>query len=129
MDNKQIRMLKKLYHHTNYNYDREREVSIYNTETLTAAEQELLHASGWVANDLQYIRHDEIMGRLIELRSNVRFDLVQHWQCFCCRGGGKLAPRHIHAGQLSRHDSCTPPHLRGTRMASGLQGLWLQPQP
>lgn len=94
MDNKQMRMLKKLYHHTNYNYDRERVVSIYKTETLTAAEQELLHASGWVANDLQYIRHDEIISRLIELRSNVRLTWTSIGNAFVAGVGGSW-PRGI----------------------------------
>ncbi|WP_251035593.1 hypothetical protein [Paenibacillus sp. ISL-20] len=94
MNNKLLRVLKKLYHHSNNDYDRERKVSIYKTDTLTPAEQELLHASGWVPNELQYIRHDEIIDKLIELQTNPLLSWSSIGSAFIAGIGGSY-PRGI----------------------------------
>jgi hypothetical protein len=105
MNNKLMRVLKKLYHHSNNNYDPEREVSIYKTDTLAPAEQELLHASGWVPNDLQYIRHDEIIDKLIELQTNPILSWSSVGSAFVAWGWRELPASHILAGQLPFHDT------------------------
>ena len=94
MNNKLLRVLKKLYHHSNNDYDRERKVSIYKTGTLTPAEQELLHASGWVPNELQYIRHDEIIDKLIVLQTNPLLSWSSVGSAFIAGVGGSY-PRGI----------------------------------
>ncbi|WP_195575108.1 hypothetical protein [Paenibacillus sp. 1001270B_150601_E10] len=94
MDSKQMRVLKKLYHHKNYDYDLEREVSNYKTDTLTPAEQELLQASGWIANDLQVIHHDEIMDQLMKLKSNDLLSWTTIGSAFVAGVGGSY-PRGI----------------------------------
>lgn len=88
MDSKMLRVLKKLYHYENKDYDAERKVSIYKTTTLTSAEQELLQASGWVANDLQDIRHNEIIGKLIEQSLNDLFSWESIANAFVAGVGG-----------------------------------------
>lgn len=70
MNPKLLRVLKKLYKYPNYQYDREREVSLYMTETLTSEEQELLHHSGWVPNEIKLISHDDINERLRALQDH-----------------------------------------------------------
>lgn len=94
MNNKLMRVLKKLYHHSNNNYDPERRVSIYKTDTLALAEQELLHASGWIPNELQYIRHDEIIDKLIELQTNPILSWSSVGSAFIAGVGGSY-PRAI----------------------------------
>lgn len=94
MDKKLIRALKKLYNHSNKDYDREREVSIYKTHTLSMAEQDHLLACGWIANDLQYIRHDEIIDKLIKLRANDRLSWTSVGNAFVAGVGGSN-PRGI----------------------------------
>ncbi|PWW43873.1 hypothetical protein [Paenibacillus pabuli] len=94
MDKKCMRVLKKLYLHTNGDYDRAREVMIYQTDTLTAAEQELLTAQGWVANDLELIHHDDILQQLIAIQQNERLSWSTITQAFIASVGGSY-PRGI----------------------------------
>ncbi|WP_440109478.1 hypothetical protein [Paenibacillus sp. QZ-Y1] len=94
MDKKCMKVLKKLYLHANGDYDREREVMIYNTDTLTAAEQDLLITHDWVANDLEMIRHDDIIHQFIALQQNKRLSWTTITNAFIAGVGGSY-PRGI----------------------------------
>lgn len=94
MDKKCMRVLKKLYLHTNGDYDRARELMIYQMDTLTPAEQELLSTQGWVANDLEMIHHDELIQHLIAFQQNERLSWSTITQAFIAGVGGSY-PRGI----------------------------------
>ncbi|MFS0868342.1 hypothetical protein [Paenibacillus xylanilyticus] len=94
MDKKSMKVLKKLYLHSNGEYDREREVMIYQTDTLTAAEQDLLITHGWVPNDLELISHDEIIHKLITLQQNEHLSWSAVTNAFVAGVGGSF-PRGI----------------------------------
>lgn len=94
MDKKCMRVLKKLYFHANGDYDRAREVMIYQTDTLTPAEQDLLTSVGWVANDLEMVHHDDIIQRLIAFQQNERQSWSTITQAFIAGVGGSY-PRGI----------------------------------
>jgi len=70
MDPKLLKVLKKLYNYSNYTYDADRKVSIYQTDTLLPAEQELLKQHQWEANELDNFTHENIHERLITLQSH-----------------------------------------------------------
>lgn len=88
MDNKLRRVLNKLYRHDNQSYDRERQVALFKTDTLSPAEQEILNTSGWAANDLRYIRHDEVIAKLIGLRIDDRINWSSIGDAFVAGVGG-----------------------------------------
>ncbi|MFE6075838.1 hypothetical protein ACFVQB_15305 [Paenibacillus sp. NPDC057886] len=94
MDKKCMRVLKKLYLHTNGDYDKAREVMIYQTDTLTPAEQELLTTQGWVDNDLEMIHHDDIIQQLIAFQQNEHLSWSTITQAFIAGVGGSY-PRGI----------------------------------
>ncbi|MEC0127541.1 hypothetical protein [Paenibacillus pabuli] len=94
MDKKSMRVLKKLYQHANGTYDREREVMLYQTDTLTPAEQDVLITNGWVANDLKLIRHDDIIQQLIALQQHSSLSWSTVTQAFIAGVGGSY-PRGI----------------------------------
>ncbi|WP_256337914.1 hypothetical protein [Paenibacillus sp. 276b] len=89
-----MRVLKKLYFHANGDYDRAREVMIYQTDTLTPAEQDILTSVGWVANDLEMVHHDDIIQRLIAFQQNERLSWSTITQAFIAGVGGSY-PRGI----------------------------------
>ncbi|UNK16217.1 hypothetical protein MNQ98_16990 [Paenibacillus sp. N3/727] len=60
MDKKLMRLLKKLYQHSNGTYDPEREVILYKELTLTKQELDLLQEHNWHVNEVEYIAHDEL---------------------------------------------------------------------
>ncbi|QOS79724.1 hypothetical protein JNUCC31_01865 [Paenibacillus sp. JNUCC31] len=94
MDKNSMRVLKKLYMHTNGIYDREREVMIYQTDTLTPAEQDVLITNSWAANDLEMIRHNDIIQQLITLQQHSRLSWSTVTQAFIAGVGGSY-PRGI----------------------------------
>ncbi|KOY16395.1 hypothetical protein [Paenibacillus xylanivorans] len=94
MDKKCMRVLKKLYLHSNGEYDREREVMIYQADTLTLAEQDLLTTQVWIANDLEMIHHDDITQQLIAFQQNERLSWSTIAQAFVAGVGGSY-PRGI----------------------------------
>lgn len=72
MDKKKMSVLKKLYHATNYTYDREREVSLYQEESLSDREKELLKEMNWPVIQLEWLTHDSCIKELIKLRGDKR---------------------------------------------------------
>ncbi|WP_244563057.1 hypothetical protein [Paenibacillus uliginis] len=58
MDKKLMKVLKKLYHHSNGTYDTERELILYREEALTKRELELLQEHSWPVNEVVYITYD-----------------------------------------------------------------------
>ncbi|NUU79537.1 hypothetical protein [Paenibacillus xylanilyticus] len=94
MDKKCMNVLKKLYLHSNGEYDREREVMLYQMNTLTAAEQDILITNGWIPNDLELIRHDEIIHKLINLQQNKHLSWSAVTHAFVAGVGGSF-PRGI----------------------------------
>ncbi|MFE4571071.1 hypothetical protein [Paenibacillus chitinolyticus] len=64
-----MRILKKLYQADNYEYDRERSVSIYSESILSEKERDMLEQYGWSANDIVYFaNHDDILQKLLSLK-------------------------------------------------------------
>ncbi|WP_379144448.1 hypothetical protein [Paenibacillus sp. sgz500992] len=61
MNHKLLKALNKLYKYPNYDYDREREVSVYLVDTLSSADRELLEQHHWQANDIGHITHDSVI--------------------------------------------------------------------
>ena len=72
MDKKKMSLLKKLYHLTHSEYNREREVSVYKEDSLTEPEKELLKEMNWPVNQLEWLTHDSCVKELIKLREDQR---------------------------------------------------------
>ncbi|MGF7047276.1 hypothetical protein J2T13_001781 [Paenibacillus sp. DS2015] len=94
MDKKLMKILKKLYLHSNGDYDIEREVVIYQTDTLTPSEQDILKTHVWTPNDLEMILHDDIIRKLIALQQNDRLSWSTITNAFIAGVGGSY-PRGI----------------------------------
>lgn len=94
MDKNMLAALKKLYHHTNSEYDPERGVSLYRMETLEPLERKLLEQSGWEANDTHEITHHEFNRKLIALQSDGRANWSRIAGAFIAGVGGSF-PRGI----------------------------------
>ncbi|WP_379151003.1 hypothetical protein [Paenibacillus sp. sgz5001063] len=94
MDKKILTVLKKLYHHTNSEYDAERGVSLYRTDTLEPTERKLLEQSGWETNDTHKITHEDINRKLMALQSDERADWSRIAGAFIAGVGGSF-PRGI----------------------------------
>lgn len=87
-------VLKKLYRATNYVYDRERAVSLYQESSLSEREQELLKEMNWQANQLEWLSHDLCVTELIKLRHEQRLDQQRIIDSFIAGVGGSY-PRGI----------------------------------
>ncbi|MEY8746231.1 hypothetical protein [Paenibacillus tundrae] len=96
MDKKLLKTLKKLYHYSNGVYDRERQVTLYQVDTLTAAEQEFLQVHNWNVNDIVQIEHDVIIDKLVALQQNESLSWRTITDAFIAGVGGSY-PRGISA--------------------------------
>ncbi|ANF97275.1 hypothetical protein [Paenibacillus bovis] len=94
MDAKLLKALKKLYNYSNYTYDADRKVSIYQTDTLLPAEQELLEQHQWEANELDSFTHESIHEQLIKLQSHPGLSWESVAAAFLAGVGGSF-PRGI----------------------------------
>ncbi|OKP83678.1 hypothetical protein [Paenibacillus sp. P32E] len=94
MDKKMLDALKKLYHHTNSEYDVERGVSLYRTDTLEPAARKQLERCGWKANDTHEITHHDINRMLIALQSDGRASWSRIAGAFIAGVGGSF-PRGV----------------------------------
>jgi len=94
MDKKKMAVLKKLYLATNYTYDREREVSLYQEDSLTDREKELLKEMNWPANQLEWLTHDSCVKELVKLRGDERLTRERIMDGFVAGIGGSY-PRGL----------------------------------
>ncbi|GGG01413.1 hypothetical protein GCM10010912_52860 [Paenibacillus albidus] len=94
MDKSLLKVLKKLYLHSNYDYDSERGVSRYRVDTLTPPEQGLLKSSGWEPNELEHITHDGVNRELLALQKNEHLSWSSITDAFVAGVGGSQ-PRGI----------------------------------
>ncbi|ANY69011.1 hypothetical protein BBD42_22885 [Paenibacillus sp. BIHB 4019] len=90
MDKKLLKALKKLYKYTNSKYDRERSISLYNTDILEPSERELLEHYHWEANKIELLTHDELNRKLIALQSTEAFSWASIAGIFVAGVGGSF---------------------------------------
>ncbi|MCY9590578.1 hypothetical protein PC41400_17950 [Paenibacillus chitinolyticus] len=84
-----MRILKKLYRADNYEYDRERSVSIYSESILSEKERDMLEQYGWSANDIVYFaNHDDILQKLLSLKDNTALSQKRCIESFIAGVGG-----------------------------------------
>ncbi len=86
---KMMQVLRKLYKYENGRYDGERQVSVYDTQTLSEKDQVLLSQSGWQANDIvSFSSHDDIITRLHSLKNNTALTRERCISAFIAGVGG-----------------------------------------
>lgn len=84
-----MRVLRKLYKYDNGRYDGERQVSVYDTQTLSEKDQALLSQSGWQANNIvSFSSHDDIIARLHSLKNNTTLTRERCISAFIAGVGG-----------------------------------------
>ncbi|EGL18391.1 hypothetical protein [Paenibacillus sp. HGH0039] len=84
-----MRILKKLYRSDNYDYDRERSVSIYSESALSEKEREMLEQYGWISNDVvAFTNHDDILQKLLSLKENPALSQKRCIETFIAGVGG-----------------------------------------
>jgi hypothetical protein len=94
MNHKLLKALNKLYKYPNYDYDREREVSVYLVDTLSSADRELLEQHHWQANDIEHITHDSVIQSLTSMQANANLSWKMIAAAFVTGVGGSF-PRGI----------------------------------
>ncbi|MFF2889305.1 hypothetical protein [Paenibacillus sp. NPDC057967] len=94
MEKKKMSVLKKLYQATNYTYNREREVSLYQEDSLSDREKELLKEMNWPVNQLEWLSHDSCIKELIKLRGDKRLTRERIIDGFVAGVGGSY-PRGL----------------------------------
>lgn len=86
---KMMQVLRKLYKYENGRYDGKRQVSVYDTQTLSEKDQVLLSQSGWQANDIvSFSSHDDIITRLHSLKNNTALTRERCISAFIAGVGG-----------------------------------------
>lgn len=71
MTPKLMRVLRKLYKYQNGEYDAARRVSLYNEQTLSDKERDILQEHQWQSNTITYFAdHDDVIEKLLSLKNS-----------------------------------------------------------
>lgn len=104
------RALNKLYKYQNSDYDGERAVSVYSTDTLTEKERALLAEHGWQPNEIVYFAgHDDVLQKLKSLQGHPALSR-QHCLAAFVAGLGGSWPRGCAALGAWLHLNALEPH-------------------
>ncbi len=109
VDNKTLRILKKVYHYENYEFDSEKEISIYSEDILTVEEKQVLQKNNIEINRIECFTHDETVTKLIKIVENPNLSFERVIDSFVAGIGGSyrrgLQPlmSYLYARKLQPH--------------------------
>lgn len=101
-----LKILQKLYHYQNNDYDHTRQVSIYRADVLTPQELEILEQDHWKINDIIALDHSSLLSSIIALGQNEQLSLARAIAEFIAAVGGSY-PR----GMTGLHSTIFAQHV------------------